>query len=139
MKLEVGKTYTIIIPEQTTHLYISEEHIIFPEQTKILIIQPKPVKTFIIRNKETKAIYLCKSGKSSWKTIGHAKSAWHQSEYYFDHNAYFDDQDVYEIVELKHDSYDTLVKAKELLRECLDERDYQDDLAQRISALLLEE
>lgn len=82
--------------------------------------QPKPVKTFIIRNKETKAIYRCKSGKSSWKTIGHAKSAWHQSEYYFDHNVYFDDQDTYEIVELKPESDELLLKAKDLLKDCLD-------------------
>jgi len=47
MKLEVGKTYTIVIPEQIAHLYINEDPIISPEQTKILTVQPKPKFVFV--------------------------------------------------------------------------------------------
>lgn len=122
----------------TTKNLITLLNIIGKENMK----QLKPVKTFIIRNKETKAIYRCKSGKSSWKTLGHAKSAWHQSEYYFDHNAYFDDQDTYEIVELKPESDELLLKAKDLLKDCLDHIDTTtvcgENLEQDVIKFLLE-
>lgn len=95
--------------------------------------------TFIIRHKETKDKWISMSGKSSWKAIGHAKSAWanhHQgwpsdlvkynlidsgitpkqiskkdfrgnTRYYYSNK--FDDQDVYEVVELFSDQ-DILLK-----------------------------
>ncbi len=72
------------------------------------------MSTFIIRNKETLKQWVADSGKSSWKKGGHAKAAWKQStknvprelQYtkYIMHPRYeplkFDDQNVYEVVEL---------------------------------------
>lgn len=75
----------------------------------------KPNETWIIRHKETKEVWTSSSGKSSWNKPGHAKSAWLQSNYYLKsevgmHN--FDDQDEYELVEIKsdwQDKYEALV------------------------------
>lgn len=66
----------------------------------------KPNETWIIRHKETKEVWTSSSGKSSWNKPGHAKSVWLQSNYYLKgevgmHN--FDDQDEYELVEIKSD------------------------------------
>lgn len=38
-----------------------------------------PNKTYIIQHKETKELFIARSGKSSWKQPGHAKNAWNQS------------------------------------------------------------
>lgn len=87
-------------------------------------------KTFIIRHKETKELFVARSGKSTWKAIGHAKNAFHRAlgysggyceEYgvkpmystYHDgspkrESPKFDEQDIYEIVELKSQEIDLL-------------------------------
>ena len=83
----------------------------------------KPVRTFIIQNKETKQQWKSSSGKCAWKAINHAKAAWHNSSEgtkaecpvvkvpctwyscgYEERTPYFDEQDVYEIVELKSET-----------------------------------
>jgi hypothetical protein len=89
----------------------------------------EPIKTFIIRHKETKETFTAKSGKVAWKSIGAAKNAWSvgkgsdvDTEKVFSHQKYggvniyrrpkFDEQDKYEVVELK--STDTLLLNKAL-------------------------
>jgi hypothetical protein len=95
----------------------------------------KPNKTFIIRHKQTKELWIASSGKSSWRATGHAKNAWMNSnskvkrdplmlpflkpstssyEKYKDLR--FDDQDVYEVVELKPESHDKLKEAINYLK-----------------------
>ena len=90
--------------------------------------QIKATKTFIIRHKKTKKIWTANSGKQSWKQVGHAKSAWAAS----DHKntvgiklenikslyttlrleyPFFNDQDIYEVVEVKPESEDNLQEA----------------------------
>lgn len=83
----------------------------------------KPVRTFIIQNKLTKQQWKASSGKCAWKAINHAKAAWHNSSQdtksdcelvkepcnyyscgYNERPPYFDEQDVYEIVELKSET-----------------------------------
>ena len=73
-------------------------------------------KTFIIVNKSTKEKWESISGKSSWKQSGHAKNAWVQSK---GRGFRFDDQDEYEIVELRSDDYYKYQEAKVLLLRCL--------------------
>ena len=96
---------------------------------------PKPNSTWIIRHKDTKEQWYASSGKSSWKKINHAKSAWRAS----DHNCTegiklervkslyttlrqeypkFNEQDVYECVELQHESEVRLQEAVELIKLC---------------------
>lgn len=92
-------------------------------------------KTYIIQNKETKEMFIARSGKSSWKQPGHAKNAWNQSIFAWNLEKYglpriveprswdanhvripkFDEQDVFEVVELKHKSQSDLEEAIELL------------------------
>ena len=60
-------------------------------------------KTFIIRHKETKEQWFTHRGKGQWKASNHAKSAFKASS-----RIRFDDQDEYELVELKHESEDKL-------------------------------
>ena len=81
------------------------------------------VRTFIIQNKLTKQQWKASSGKCAWKAINHAKAAWHNSSQdsksecplikepcnyydcgYDERPPYFDEQDVYEIVELKSET-----------------------------------
>lgn len=83
----------------------------------------QPVRTFIIQNKLTKQQWNASSGKCAWKAIKHAKAAWHNSSEgtksgcelvkepcnyyecgYDERPPYFDEQDVYEIVELKSET-----------------------------------
>lgn len=95
-----------------------------------------PNKTYIIQHKITKEQFIAASGKSSWKQPGHAKNAWNQSmfdrtmrqyglEYIPEPSYYspdrkrtplFAEQDVFEIVELKHETLSKLEEAVELLR-----------------------
>lgn len=100
----------------------------------------KPVETYVIRHKITGEYVTVPSGKSSWKAVGHAKNAWNT----FYHNyaeklgvalvdeigwkgiptgrkvfPKFDQQDVYEIVRLKHESETVLGEATRLLTMCL--------------------
>lgn len=97
----------------------------------------QPNKTFIIRHKETKEVFEARSGKTSWKATGHAKNAFNQSIFrstcenygmsmvddpsYYDKSRKrtprFDEQDVFEIVELKHEGEDKLQRAVALLKE----------------------
>lgn len=104
-----------------------------------------PNKTFIIKHKATGELFQARSGKTSWKAPGHAKNAFNQSlsiwnveqlglkmvprPRYFDSNATdtpkFDEQDVYEIVELKAEATTQLEKATLLLQECLGRCDYE--------------
>lgn len=105
----------------------------------------EPNKTFIIRNKETKELFRARSGKTSWKAPGHAKNAFNQSIFPWNAEKYglclidapnrfsedkkrtpkFDEQDVFEIVELKSESADNLSKAVEILNTCLGRCDYE--------------
>lgn len=104
----------------------------------------KANKTFVIRHKETKELWRADSGKSSWRAVGHAKLAW-ANTYYSNWRVAerckglgitpipeprswceaklrfprFDEQDVYEVVELKPDSETRLQRAEELLRFCV--------------------
>lgn len=103
-------------------------------------------KTYIIQHKETKELFIARSGKSSWKQPGHAKNAWNQSFYspkqveafgmsmIADANRYdpermrvplFAEQDIFEIVELKHEAHSKLDEAVNLLRSVLGRCDYQ--------------
>lgn len=85
--------------------------------------EKQPVRTFIIQNKLTKQQWKSSSGKCAWKAINHAKAAWHNSsaetkseckdikepcDYYNcgynERPPYFDEQDIYEIVELKSET-----------------------------------
>lgn len=95
-----------------------------------------PNKTYIIQHKETKELFRARSGKTSWKQPGHAKNAWNQSIFMDDvrkyglpmipqprswdkeHKRYplFSEQDVFEIVELKHESQSKLEEAIELIK-----------------------
>ena len=95
-----------------------------------------PNKTYIIQNKITKEQFIAGSGKSSWKQPGHAKNAFNQSmyprvmqqyglDYIADPSSYnpnrertplFAEQDVFEIIELKHETLSKLEEAVELLK-----------------------
>jgi hypothetical protein len=92
-------------------------------------------KTFIIVNKETQEQWISQSGKSSWKAPNHAKAAFAQSrgkvsrdpllsEYTSKLTRYeslkFNNQDVYEVVELKSKDSGILKEALLLLQECMD-------------------
>lgn len=104
----------------------------------------KPVETYVIRHKVTGEFVTVPSGKSSWKAVGHAKNAWNgftvrhadklgvelvsePSRYNPDYKAFprFSEQDVYEIVKLKHESETVLGEATRLLTMCLGRCDYQ--------------
>ena len=105
-----------------------------------------PNKTYIIQHKETKELFIARSGKSSWKQPGHAKNAWNQSFYsskqvealgmsmIVDASRYnpermrvplFSEQDIFEVVELKHEAHSKLDEAVNLLRSVLGRCDYQ--------------
>jgi len=95
-----------------------------------------PNKTYIIQHKITKEQFIARSGKSSWKQPGHAKNAFNQSmyprvmqqyelHYVSDPSRYnpdrkrtplFAEQDVFEIIELKHETLSKLEEAIELLK-----------------------
>lgn len=96
-----------------------------------------PNKTYIIQHKETKELFIARSGKSSWKQPGHAKNAWNQSFYSTkqveaagmkmlpDASRYspermrpplFSEQDVFEVVELKHEAHSKLDEAINLIK-----------------------
>lgn len=95
-----------------------------------------PNKTYIIQHKETKELFIARSGKSSWKQPGHAKNAWNQSIYHRDCEKYglelipspyygrpdatrtplFSEQDVFEVVELKHEAHSKLEEAINLIK-----------------------
>lgn len=76
----------------------------------------KAQKTFIIRHKETKKVWMASSCKTSWKQTNHAKNAWVHS---FRSNGKFDDQDEYEIVELKHQDTEILDEVEKELSSIL--------------------
>lgn len=98
----------------------------------------QPNKTYIIQHKETKELFIARSGKSSWKQPGHAKNAWNQSIYHRDCEKYglelipspspyygrpdatrtplFSEQDVFEVVELKHEAHSKLEEAINLIK-----------------------
>lgn len=98
--------------------------------------QPKQPETWIIRHKTTGAVFTAKSGKSSWKAIGHAKNAWAYGNTYADiaalgvqlvQNKYgrmefpkFDEQDVYECVNIMNESDSPVISQySKLLTECI--------------------
>lgn len=107
----------------------------------------KPNKTYIIQHKETKELFIARSGKSSWKQPGHAKNAWNQSmfgdimakyglEYIIEPSRWlggqpskrgplFAEQDIFEVVELKHQAHSKLEQAVNLLKSALGRCDYQ--------------
>lgn len=87
-------------------------------------------KTFIIVNKETQEQWHSPSGKSSWKQVNHAKCAFANGNNRRDPllKAYceslgkydslkFNDQDVYEVIELKPHEQVKLDKIKALYRK----------------------
>lgn len=98
----------------------------------------KPNKTYIIQHKETKEMFIARSDKSSWKQPGHAKNAWNQSmfgdliskyegldyiveqpwwsEKPVQRTPYFSEQNVFEIVELKHEAHSKLDEAISLIK-----------------------
>ena len=116
----------------------------------------KPAKTYIIQHKETKELFRARSGKTSWKAPGHAKNAFNNSlghpiycrQYGLEVIEYkdprwgevttrsprFDEQDVYEIVELKLETETALSEAKVLLNECLGHCEY--DMRMKIEKFL---
>lgn len=119
----------------------------------------EPNKTYIIQHKETKELFRARSGKTSWKAPGHAKNAFNQSVYRWNYQQLglelvptthrytssgvdgfelpkFNEQDVYEVIELKHNDSTQLDKAVVLLTECLGRCDYQ--LQKRIEEFLEE-
>lgn len=119
----------------------------------------KPNKTYIIRHKETKELFRAQSGKTSWRATGHAKNAFNLSVAYGrsaeryglevireqkswgvdEHGPKFDQQDVYEIVELKSESEDKLSYALTLLKEVFErERSVSWSLADKIEKFLIE-
>lgn len=83
-------------------------------------------------------MFIARSGKSSWKQPGHAKNAWNQSmfgdliskyeglDYIVEQpwwsdkpvqrTPYFSEQNVFEIVELKHESHSKLDEAISLIK-----------------------
>lgn len=96
-----------------------------------------PNKTYIIQNKITKEMFHARSGKTSWKAPGHAKNAWNQSFYsdkqveaagmemIADPSRYnperkrtplWSEQDVFEVIELKHETLSKLEEAVELIK-----------------------
>lgn len=120
---------------------------------------PKPNKTFIIRHKVTKELFRAGSGKTSWKATGHAKNAFNLSvahgrsaERYGlnviteqkswgadEHGPKFDEQDVYEIVELKAETDESFGVSLLLLKEVFErERRISWGLADRIEKFLLD-
>lgn len=81
------------------------------------------MSTFIIRNKVTKEQWSAQSGKNSWRKINHAKAAFSYTQGYLKRDPllkefvdkldkykslYFNDQNIYEIVELLSESEDKL-------------------------------
>lgn len=106
----------------------------------------QPVETWIIKHKETGQILTVPSGKSSWKKPGHAKNAWNtlnrwyverhkldvplKSEYrkYLEREVHyvpkFDDQDIWVLVKLEHESVSKLEKAEQILKMCLGRVDH---------------
>ncbi len=107
----------------------------------------QPNKTYIIQHKETKEMFIARSGKSSWKQPGHAKNAWNQSmfgdimtkyglEYIIEPSRWggslpnkrgprFDEQNIFEVVELKHEIHSKFDEAVNLLKSVLGRCDYQ--------------
>lgn len=77
---------------------------------------------YIIRHKETHKQFFTSNGKKgTWKTPGHAKAAFTTAHAYRG-GFRFDEQDVYEILEVKFKDPHT-VEAEDLLRAALDHLD----------------
>lgn len=84
---------------------------------------------FVICHKETGVIMTMRSGKSAWRTAGHAKASWKTSglnyrqrqEFDVEYGKGFDEQDKFEIVEAKVEATvgnsEQMKKALHLLRE----------------------
>lgn len=108
-----------------------------------------PNKTYIIQHKETKELFRARSGKTSWKQPGHAKNAWNQSFYSAkqveevgmkmipDPSRYspermrtplWSEQDVFEVVELKHQTLTKLEEAIELIKYLNGRCDYSSNV-----------
>lgn len=97
----------------------------------------EPFETWVIWNKAIGEYFKATSGKTAWRKPAHAKGAWRRSSDYsdialpriFDDSYYgrqpegrfpkFDEQDTYELIELKPESEDKLAKAEALLKECI--------------------
>ena len=103
----------------------------------------KLAETWVIRHKDTHEILAVPSGKSSWRAKGHAKNAWNthacrhaeklgvglvpQGGYWKPEQLVFpkfDQQDIYELVKLEHETTTTLTEAIRLLNMCLGRVDY---------------
>ncbi|MDX9668693.1 hypothetical protein [Pseudomonas sp. P8_250] len=90
------------------------------------------IKQYIIRHKDTqKQLFTSRGKKSNWKTPGHAKAAFTnlrfnerlREEYGVDLRSWtrFDDQDVFEIVEVIPVEAQQLQRAEELLMQAYDQ------------------
>ena len=93
-------------------------------------------KQFIIRHKETQQQFFTSRGKKgSWKTAGHAKAAF-TNKYAYQGGFRFDEQDVYEIVEVVSAEVGRLERAESLLSRAYDFLDnvhaYESDIANDI-------
>ncbi|MNC16178.1 hypothetical protein D3C75_640270 [compost metagenome] len=103
-------------------------------------------KQYIIRHKEThKQLFTSRGKKGAWKTAGHAKAAftnfmfysWHAVDYgvNFRGNIRFDDQEVFEVVEVVPVEAQQLQVAEMLLSRaysCLGNADYDLNLSKDI-------
>lgn len=94
-------------------------------------------KQYIIRHKETHEQFSTSRGKKSvWKTVGHAKAAF-TNKYAYRSGVRFDEQDVYEIVEVVPVEAQQLQVAEMLLSRaysCLGNADYDLNLSEDIHA-----
>lgn len=81
----------------------------------------EPFETWVIWNKAIGEYFKATSGKTAWRKPAHAKGAWRRSSDYSDIALprIFDEQDTYELIELKPESDDKLAKAEALLKECI--------------------
>lgn len=93
------------------------------------------MSTFIIRNKTTHGQWTASSGKNAWKKVSHAKAAFANSSDKVKRDPlltefvskldrykalYFDDQDVYEVVEVYSDTEKRSAMIEQKLKDIID-------------------
>ena len=93
------------------------------------------MSTFIIRNKKTLEQWTASSGKNAWKKVNHAKAAFANSSGKVKRDPllkefiskldrykalYFNDQDVYEVVEVYSDTEKRSAMIEQKLRDIID-------------------
>lgn len=118
----------------------------------------KPIKTFIIRHKETKKQWTASSGKTCWKQTNHAKNTWANSNQHWwrltclgivpDYgdkpernyniiNHKFDKQDQYEIVELKDDNDVLIQEVESVLKSIINDKLEAIDIHNKLNELYI--